>query len=144
MGIGDRRLIELAKKTLTDLENILKTYNQADCPITDHFSEGLYLRERFAKANTLIVGKRHRQETMSILLKGILCVYTDDEKVKEIHAPCIWATKAGTKRMTYSKTDTILVTVHPTEETDLKKIEKEVIIPEKEYLENRGDIKCLG
>ena len=120
---------------LSVLEKALLELDQAEYEMNHTFSEGLYARQRFAKAGTLIIGKRHRRETMSILLKGTLSVYMDkDGPVKHIEAPCIWVTKAGSKRMTYSHTDTLLVTIHPTKETDLEKIETEFVIPEEEYL----------
>jgi hypothetical protein len=130
--------IQTQKPSLSELEGVLKTMPQAEIMMTHTFGGGVYVRERCAKADTLIVGKRHRHETISILLKGILGVYNELGEETEIHeAPKIWVSPAGSKRMTYSHTDTILVTVHPTKETDLEKIETEFIIPENEYIENK-------
>ena len=129
---------QLEKISLPDLGFItekLLEMPQAECPITHHFSDGVYVRERFASAGTLIVGKRHRHETTSILLSGELGIYIDGttEAVMK-KAPCIWKTEPNTKRMTYSVTDTRLMTIHPTKETDIEEIEKVVIIPEDEYM----------
>jgi hypothetical protein len=135
-----------ANKNLFDLENAFKKMPQAGYVINNHFSEGVYVRERLAKADTLIIGKRHRHQTTSILLAGCLSVYNEEtDSVKHIQAPAIWVTEKYAKRMTYSHTDTILATVHPTEETDLEKIEEEFTIPEEEYKQlAQGDHKCLG
>ena len=133
--------LDIFKKALplADLEKAVSGFDQVECPMTHHFSPGIYVRERFAKADTLIIGKRHRHDTMSILLQGTLSVYLDEGgAVKLLKAPCIWTTKARAKRMTYSHTDTILATIHPTEETDLEKLEEDLVIPEKEYLEQGG------
>ena len=124
------------KPSLTELTEVLKKMPQAEVIMTHSFGGGVYVRERFAPADTLIVGKRHRHETMSILVKGTLGVYNELGEVTVKHeAPKTWVTPAGSKRMTYSFTDTILITVHPTEETNLEKIETEFIISEKEYIE---------
>ena len=140
---------EIVKKAppLKILEDELLKMQQVECKITHNFAEGVYARERFAKADTLIIGKRHRHETMSFLLQGKLSVYMDGgEPTKHLEAPCVWVTPAGSKRMTYSHTDTILVTIHPTKEINLEKIESEFIIPEKEYLENKKmeKLSCRG
>jgi len=124
------------KRNLKDLEDPLRQLPQAELGYTHHFSDGVYGRERFAPQGTLIIGKRHRYKTLTILLKGELSVYTDnDDKVKNLIAPCVFVSDANTKKMTYSHTDTVLMTVHPTEETDLDKIEEEFIMPEIEYEE---------
>jgi hypothetical protein len=46
---------------------------------------------------------------------------------KRIKAPHYGITKAGTKRIIYAHTDCIFVTVHATNETDVDKIEEEII-----------------
>ena len=130
--------------SLKALETEFLKMPQVECEITHNFADGIYARERFAKADTLIIGHRHRKETLSILLKGEMSVYMDEGgPVKRIVAPCIWTTGAGAKRMTYSHTDTILVTVHPTKEADLEKIEQECVIPEEEYLIEQSALKAL-
>jgi hypothetical protein len=121
--------------SIMELEKSFLKLPQVECKITHGFSKGVYRRKRFAKANTLIIGKRHRHKTTSVLLKGILSIYLDGGGVEHKEAPCTWETDPGAKRMTYSQTDTVLMTLHPTNETDLKKIEEEVIIPEEEYLQ---------
>lgn len=133
--------IQTKKPALSKLEKVFKEMPQAEIVMTHTFGGGVYARERYAKAGTLIVGKRHRHETMSILLKGILSVYNElGEETATYEAPKIWVSKAGSKRMTYSHTDTILVTIHPTEETDLEKIEDEFIISENEFIEHKNNL----
>jgi len=135
------------RRNLIDLENLFKQMPQVGYVINNHFAEGIYARERLATADTLIIGKRHRHQTMSILLKGTLSVYNEEtNSVKHIQAPYIWVTEPYAKRMTYSHTDTILMTIHPTNEIDVDEIEKEFTIPEEEYqlMLKQGDTKCLG
>lgn len=122
-------------KDTTDLMNLQRAFEklpQLDIQFIHHFSDHVYVRERRAKADTLIIGKRHRYATCSILLEGELSVY-DGEKVKRYSAPHIFNSIAGAKRMTYSHTDTTLITIHPTTSTDLDEIEKTFIIPEDEF-----------
>lgn len=118
--------------SLVVLEDAFKNLPQIPVQFIHHFSDHIYVRERRAPADTLIVGKRHRYATCSILLEGELSVY-DGEKVTRYKAPHIFNSIAGAKRMTYSHTDTTLITIHPTVETDLDKIEEIFIVPEEEF-----------
>ena len=121
--------------TLKDLENELINHEQVEIPTTHNFMGGVYIREIFVPKDTLIIGKRHRHETCNMVLKGKLSVYMGrDLPVKHIEGPCIFPSEPGAKKMGYSHTDVIFVNIHPTEETDLDKIEAEFIIPEEEYI----------
>lgn len=140
----DDLAVKTQKPLLTSLESELLKMPQAEVRMTHTFADGVYSRERWAPAGTLIIGKRHRHETMSFLMKGTLSVYNElGEETATHEAPKIWVSDVGSKRMTYSHTDTILVTVHPTNETDLEKIEHQFIIPEQEYLEQQN-IERIG
>ena len=44
-----------------------------------------------------------------------------------LEAPQVMCSKAGTKRVVYTHTDTIWTTVHLTESTDLEEIEEQII-----------------
>ncbi|WP_326519025.1 hypothetical protein [Acinetobacter sp. CAAS 2-6] len=100
----------------------------ADVSVLDHFSKGLYLREFRAKAGTLAVSKMHRTEHYIIFLSGSVSIATD-EGIELIKAPCIAKTTPGTKRVAYFHEDSVCVTVHPTELSDVDEIEKEIIVP---------------
>ena len=107
-----------------------------DFPTFHHFSEGVYLREFHIKKGQYVVGKIHRHNHMALLIKGSAKVVSEFG-VEIMEAPHIWESKAGTKRAVLAYTDCIFVTVHPTEETDLEKIEDEVIAPSYEALESK-------
>lgn len=47
-------------------------------------------------------------------------------------APCVLKSMPGTKRIGYFHEDSSWITVHPTEEIDLEKIEQQVIVPDDE------------
>lgn len=125
------------------LEKICKKMPQPICPMNHIFPDKEYIRQRLAKAGTLLIGKRHRHKTTSVLLSGKLSIYLNNDGFKKVEhktGPCIWTTEAGSRRITYSVTDTVLATIHPNEDngTDLEKIEKEAIISEEEFLKLTG------
>ncbi len=86
----------------------------------------MYVREIFAPAGKLIVTKIHKKAHPYFVLKGKVSVLTEDGPVL-IEAPYYGITPAGTKRVCFIHEDTLWVTVHVTEHTDLEKIEEDVI-----------------
>ena len=55
--------------------------------------------------------------------------------MKRIIAPYTFVSRPGTKRVGLAHADTVWVTIHATEETDLEKIEEEVIAASYEGLD---------
>ena len=112
-------------------------------PLKHIFVDGAYVREIFMPAGTLLTSKIHKKRHPYFVLKGKCSVLTD-EGVQKIEAPFYGITEPGTKRVLYINEDTTWVTVHVTEETDLDKIEKEIIAPNYEsVLPTPEDIKRL-
>jgi hypothetical protein len=128
--LKDRKL-ELREKIGTLEEAILNipgtVYgDQPDCPLKHSFGEGLYVREIYNPANHLIITKIHKKAHPFFLLKGKMSILTE-QGVKTIEAPFYGITPAGTKRVIWTHTEIQFVTVHATNETDIEKIEEEII-----------------
>lgn len=123
----------LARERLSRLqaaiEGIADTEGEADCPLKHTFTPGLYTREIFVPAGTIVVTKIHQHEHPVFVLKGDCTVYSNDGTLKRVTAPCMMITPAGTKRAVYVHEDTVWVTVHqnPDNETDLEKLESLLI-----------------
>lgn len=96
---------------------------------THHFADGIYGRELFIPAGTVLTGKIHRHSTLNLLIQGDITVTTPDG-MKRIQAPAVFVSEPGTKKAGYAHTDTIWVNVHPTKITDLAAIEAKFIVPE--------------
>lgn len=95
-------------------------------PLEHYFADGLYIRAMKGIKGTVNVSKLHKTTHPYFVLQGDASVFTKEGPVRII-APHFGITKAGTKRVVYFHEDTIWVTVHATEETDLEKIEDQVI-----------------
>jgi hypothetical protein len=106
------------------------------CPIKHHFAPGLYAREIFIPAGTLIIGKIHNHAHVNTISKGRVVVVTEFG-TEELTAPHSFVSQPGTKRAVVAQEDTIWTTYHPTEETELAKIEAHVIAPSFEEYEQR-------
>ena len=118
--------------TVRDVQQQLsESPDQIDVPVQHHFAPGVYMRQMDAAAGTLVVSKMHRTEHMNILLKGSLTVATEDG-IQLMTAPCVLKSMPGTKRIGYFHEDSSWITIHPTSDTDLEKIEQQVIVPDDE------------
>jgi|TARA_R100000789_G_C2992257_1_gene146428 hypothetical protein len=95
-------------------------------PLKHSFADGCYIREIFNPKNIFLVTKIHKVSHPYFLLKGEMTIMSEDGE-KRIKAPHYGITHAGTKRIIYTHEDCIFVTVHVTDETDIEKIEEEVI-----------------
>lgn len=125
-------------------------------PLKHSFADGCYVREIFNPAHELIVTKIHKISHPYFLLQGDMSILTETG-AKRIKAPHYGITPAGTKRVIWTHTNCIFVTVHVTKERDLEKIEAEVIAKDwdemgkeeeiinllEETLESEG-VLCLG
>jgi len=105
-----------------------------ECPVTHHFAPGLYAREILLPAGIRIIGKIHRHAHVNTISKGRVTVFTEFGS-QELVAPVTFVSKPGTKRAVVAHEDTIWTTYHPTNETDLAKIEDYVIAPSFEALD---------
>lgn len=120
-------------KTLSKVDSIEKIMAQipgamfGDClPLKHTFNNGIYVREIFIPKGFLIVSKIHKFSHPVFVMKGDISIMTD-EGYKRIVAPCNFISPVGAKRIGFAHEDTIWVTIHKTEETDLVKIEEELI-----------------
>ena len=99
----------------------------ASCPVKHHFAPGSYGREMTLPAGLVVVGKIHKHAHINVISKGRVQVFTEQEGVLELTAPCTFVSSPGTKRVVHVLEETVWTTVHVTDKTDLAEIEREVI-----------------
>jgi hypothetical protein len=130
-------MVAIQKKDFTDsAEEILLTQNigpglrlltDQDLIVNHFFAPGLYARSLARRAGSFIIGHRHKTAHLNILLTGRLRVYMDGV-VTEISGPSVpFLSRAGVRKATLALEDSVLITFHPTNETDLDKLEEELI-----------------
>lgn len=129
-------------ETIQRFEQCLRKLPQLEIATTHHFADGLYGREILIPAGCTLTGKVHKGEHLNFLMQGDITVWTEDG-MKRLQAPAVIVSKPGTKRVGHAHTDTIWVTVHATHETDLERLESELIVPETPQIEE-GDKLCHG
>lgn len=102
------------------LESTLESSPQVECPLEHRFAPGVYMREMLVPAGVVATGAVHKTEHLTIVVGH--CLLTTDEGVQEFSGYSSFVSKPGTKRAIYAIQDTVVTTVHPTEETDLDKL----------------------
>ena len=105
--------------------------DSAQFPLTHHFAPGMYLREIWIPAGSLLVGKIHKAAHLVVLLQGALRLYTEAGGLQEVQAPAVLLSPPGAKRAALALADTRWITCHanPTDTQDLDALEAEIIAP---------------
>ena len=98
---------------------------------TRHFlANGMYARVVVRPADTTIVGLVHKHEHFYIVTKGKVAVTDGMSEAKIYEAGSVIVSQPGTERVVYAIEDSICMTVHRTDKTDLAEIEAELVEPD--------------
>jgi hypothetical protein len=138
---NDDRIDELEAAIVNNLQLI-------ECPVVHRFTDGMYIREIFMPAGSLLTSKIHNTNHPYTISKGIAMVQIDVDEWIELSAPYTGITLAGTRRVLYIVEDCIWTTYHPIKKMKLSfndlsdeekqelvdKIEDEIIEPHNNYL----------
>lgn len=135
------------RERILRLESAMLEQPQVELPVTHHFAPGMYARELFIPKGTLLTGKIHKTAHLNIILCGDISVLTE-HGIERIIGPCTLMSSAGIKRAGFAHEDTRWMTVHATHETDLAKLEEELIAKDYaalgETVKIKEDLLCLG
>ena len=123
------------------LEGAMLALPQVDCPIDHFFASGVYVRQMTAPAGTLIVGHEHKTEHVCILLKGSMTIATP-EGVKTVSAPLTFIATPG-RKVAIVLEDIVFQNIHATNETDLDKIEAQLVVKSDAYNETHALLERL-
>lgn len=132
--IAKQEFVALYKKELMRIQTECLKFEQIELPLLHDFAPGLYLRRIFMPKGTFVIGKTHKTEHFNIVLSGAAIVMIDGE-IKLITAPYVFKSGKGVKKVLHILEDMIWMTTHPTDETDLDKLEEICICSEEEERE---------
>lgn len=121
------------RRNVLAIEETIKQLPQIDPPLEHGFAPGVYARKMFIKAGVALTGKIHKYAHWNVLLRGRIVIITETG-TKEMVAPAMFVSPPGTKRAGYALEDTEWVTIHPTNETDIETIEKQIAVDTYEEL----------
>lgn len=113
---------------IDDLQSAIAAQPPVECPLIHRFTPGLYIREIFMPAGSLIVSKIHKTEHPYFILKGKVVVFTEADGEVVLSAPYTGITRAGTRRVLLVQEDCIWATAHPVRDGEtLEEIEDRII-----------------
>jgi hypothetical protein len=133
----------VSREQIDALQSEMVKMPQAELTTEHYFSPGMYCRKVFRPAGTLIVGKVHKEPHFFLCAKGEIIAWTETG-MRTLYAGDVIESKPGTKRVTLAMQDSVGITIHRTDKTDLDEIEAELIEPDNAALfDARNDVKKL-
>jgi len=156
---ANAQLRVIADETGLDLDSLTTEYHKVDLielamtEVLDliewfpmhHFSKGMYAREQAIPAGYLITGVAHRTEHMSIISKGVMDVWTPFEGMHRVTAPFRFTAQPGTRRVALVYEDLVWTCFHPTDETDLEHLHRDLYFDyTNPLLTGKGESKWLA
>lgn len=136
----EERLGSAPWQKLEELEAQLEAMPQVEVRQHHVFTTGLYLREVYIPAGTLLTTRIHLTEHPYIISAGTVSVWTEEDDAVTLHAPHTGVTKPGTRRILFAHTDVIWSTVHanPSDESDPDEIVRQVTFTGGKFKELKG------
>jgi hypothetical protein len=124
---------------------LLDNFDPIHCPVKHRFTNGMYVREIFMPAGTLITSKIHKTQHQYFVLQGKVSVWIDEGEEIFIEAPFIGTTEQGTRRVLYIWEDCIWATSHPNPDNEtVEEIEERIIEKHDNYLISENGKARLG
>lgn len=130
-----------ANAAIDRLERAMCEHPNLPLPLVHRFTPGLYTREIHMPAGARLTSKIHKTEHPFVVTQGRVLVYDDANGTIDITAPYVGITKPGTRRVLEVIEDTVWLTFHPTTETDLDRLEDELILKHSDHLPRRLDAR---
>lgn len=105
------------------------TLPRADTSVQHLFTPGMYTRECYIPAGSIVTGKIHKTEHPWVLAEGTLVLRDGEGEWSEHVGPEMGVTTPGTRRVLVTVTDCIWITFHANPEnlTDPDQIEAQII-----------------
>lgn len=132
-------------QSVDELEAAILSVPQLEIIPVHRFAAGIYAREITIPAGAIVTGKVHRTRHLNILSAGEITVWTEGEGPRRLIAPFSFVAEPGSRRVGYAHADAVWTTIHATTETDLDKLEAELIEPHvNPYIPAPAEVACLG
>lgn len=115
-----------SRQAVEALQVELSKMPQVELPTEHIFHGGMYCRQLFQPAGSLVVGKVHKKEHFFMVVQGTVAI-TGDGKTLLYTAPFMLTSKPGTKRVLYAETDVVYMTIHRADSTTVEAVEDELV-----------------
>lgn len=117
---------QAVRAAIVGLEERMLALPQVQIEVAHLFTDGLYIRQMYVPAGVMWTGKIHKKGHVCVLLSGEMTIVSDQMSERLVAAKS-FISQAGVKRAGYAHSASVFMTVHATTETDIAKIEAELI-----------------
>lgn len=118
----------VAVEKVTALTEAVRGLPQLDLPVVNLFIKGVYVRALPIPAGSAVVGMRHLQEHIVMVTRGHLRIRNmATDELQDFYAGDLWVSQPGSQRAIYAVEDSCITTVHRTDETDVRVIERTLV-----------------
>lgn len=121
------QITQFLNEKIEALVEVTRHLPQTKLPTQSFLLEGMYLRQCCIPAGTAFVGREHKKPHYFICAKGEAQI-TTETGISLISSGMILMVAPGMKRAGVTTEDTVFITVHRTEETDLAAIEDDIAV----------------
>ncbi len=131
----DQSVVSPISEAISSAIEFMSRIPQSEDLRTEHFfADGMYARALFRPAGTMIVGKLHKKQHFYIVAFGRVSVTDGINPAIDYGPGSVIVSNPGTQRAVFAIEDSLCITVHKTNKTDLDEIEEELIVPDSRYL----------
>jgi hypothetical protein len=123
-----------SRAQILNIEKFILECPQVETPTTHYFSPGIYAREMFIPAGTVLTGAVHKTEHL-VQFVGDITVLTDGG-MQRLTGRHTFLSKPGVKRVGYAHADTWCTGFFATEKTDVEELEND-LVEDAHLLQNR-------
>lgn len=132
-ALDEQGKLRAHREAVLAVENEMRKIEPRTIEVKHHFAHGVYAREVFLPKGTLATGKIHKYTQVNIVSQGDISVLTENGEIR-LTAPATVISPPGTKRLVYAHEDTVWTTILGSHETDVAKLEAELVVDtEEEY-----------
>lgn len=134
-AIAEKPNVGDLEKAMLQTEGVLVGSQTDDiCKLAHHFAPGVYGREITIPAGMVVVGHRHKEATMNVVLSGHAWLVCEGDDPKLV-GPGVFVSQPGVRKAAIAISDFRIINIHPTEETDLEIIEGLTIDKSEAFME---------
>lgn len=113
--------------------------NEGECELRHTFAPGVYVRELLMPAGNFVIGHEHKTTHVNVVVEGRAYVMMGG-KPYLLEAPHTFVSEAGVRKVLYILEDMRFITIHPTQETEIDKLEEELIVKSDSFKAYESDL----
>jgi hypothetical protein len=131
-------------KSIDEIEQIMLTLPQVDCPVIHNFGEGIYIRELHMAAGTIAIGHLQRFNHFNVFLHGKVMMLNPDGTKTVLEAPLTFFADPG-RKVGYVIEPLVWQNIYPNpdNETDIEKLEERWLIKSDSWKQHHELIKGI-